>query len=82
MTSDRLARDYLRRAEARRKALDTLMASGAYADVVRESQEVLELILNGLVPAFELFGEADAGRALEVVERLLGMYRRLLGEQG
>lgn len=47
MTSDRLARDYLRRAHARRKALDTLLASAAYADVVRESQEVVELILKG-----------------------------------
>jgi len=47
MTSDRLARDYLRRAQARRKALDAPMASVACADVVRESQEIVELILKG-----------------------------------
>lgn len=138
MTSDRLARDYLRRARARRRALDTLAAEAAYADVVRESQEVVELVLKGalrfigvdppkrhdvratiarfverlpeewrmamheieaasaelardrahafygdedqLVPASELFGEADARRALGVVDRLLAMYARLLGE--
>jgi HEPN domain-containing protein len=138
VTSDRLARDYLRRAQARRKALDTLLASAAYADAVREAQEVVELILKGtlrfigvdppkrhdvravlarffdrlppewrqtmddlgeastelarerahafygdedeLIPASELFGEGDARRALAVVDRLLGMYERLLGE--
>ena len=47
MTSDRLARDYLRRARARRRALDTLLVEAAHADVVRESQEV---DLNILLP--------------------------------
>jgi len=118
--------------------LDVLLASAAYADVVREAQEVVELVLKGtlrfigvdppkrhdvrsvlarffdrlpvewrqamqeigeasaelaeerahafygdeeeLVPASELFGEGDATRALTVVDRLLVMYERLLGE--
>ena len=47
MTSDRLARNYLRRARARRRALDTLLEERAFADVVRESQEVVELLLKG-----------------------------------
>lgn len=47
MTSDRLARSYLRRARARRLALDTLTEQEAFADVVRESQEVVELLLKG-----------------------------------
>ena len=139
MTSDRLARDYLRRVRARRLALDTLLGAAAHADVVRESQEVVELILKGalrsvgvdppkrhdvratlvrflarlppdwqaamtdieqasselardrahafygdeeqLIPASDLFAEADARRALAVVDRLLGLYERLVGER-
>ena len=42
-----MARDYLRRAQARRKALDTLFAAAAYPDVVRESQDIAELVLKG-----------------------------------
>jgi hypothetical protein len=138
VTSDRLARDYLRRARARRRALDTLLVEAAHADVVRESQEVVELILKGalrfigvdppkrhdvrgvlvrflerfpaewrdalseieedstelvqdrarafygdeedMVPASDLFSETEARRALAVVDRLLGMYERLLTE--
>ena len=34
------------------------------------------------VPASELFGEADARRALGVVDRLLALYERLLAETG
>jgi HEPN domain-containing protein len=140
VTSDRLARDYLRRARARRRALDTLLAEAAHADVVRESQEVVELVLKGalrfigvdppkrhdvretlarfmgrlpgewraamaeieeaaaelardrahafygdeeaLVPASELFVEADARAALAVVDRLLALYERLLATTG
>jgi len=138
VTSAELARDYLRRAEARRLALDTLMASSAHPDVVREGHDVVELVLKGAlrlvgvdppkrhdvhlvatrfidrfpgewraaldelrtdldqlaqergpafygdeaagVPASELFGEEDARRAMAVVDRLLDLYRRLLGE--
>jgi hypothetical protein len=116
------------------------MTAGAHADVVRESQEVVELVLKGalrfigvdppkrhdvraavatyldrlppewrraidelgeattelvqerahafygdeedLVPASELFDAKDAGRALGVVDRLLGLYERLVGGVG
>lgn len=34
-----------------------------------------------LIPASELFGQADARRAVELVDRLLGMYERLLEER-
>lgn len=140
MTSDEMARDYLRRAQARREALDTLFASASYPDVVRESQDIAELVLKGAlrfvgvdppkrhdthkvlarfigrfprewkesidelraslnrlaeergpafygddergVPASDLFDEADARRAMSVADRLLDLYRRLLGETG
>jgi len=135
-----MARDYLRRAQARRTALDTLFASASYPDVVRESQDIAELVLKGAlrfvgvdppkrhdahkvlarfigrfphewreaavemeasldqlaedrgpafygddergVPASDLFGEADAHRAMAVADRFLDLYRRLLGETG
>lgn len=138
MTSDAIARDYLARARVRRTALHALMNAGGYPDVVRQSQEVVELVLKGAlrfigvdppkrhdvhramagfvdrlpaewrdtlgelheilgrlaadrapafygdeahdVPASALFGEADARRALEVAERLLDLYARLVGE--
>ena len=46
-----LARDHLRRATARLAALDVLYAAESWPDVVRESQEVVELILKGLLRA-------------------------------
>ena len=46
-----LAADHLRRAGARLRALDVLFESGSWADVVRESQEVVELALKGLLRA-------------------------------
>jgi HEPN domain-containing protein len=46
-----LASDHLRRAGARLRALDVLFDSGSWADVVRESQEVVELALKGLLRA-------------------------------
>ena len=118
--------------------LDGLLALHLYADVVRESQDIVELILKGAlrfvgveppkrhdvhdavgrfvdrfpgewrgaleelramlddlaqdrvsafygdeehdVPASDLFGEDDARRAMMVVDRLLELYGRLLGE--
>jgi hypothetical protein len=44
-----LASDHLRRAEARLRALDVLFEAESWADVVRESQEVVELALKGLL---------------------------------
>lgn len=49
MNTKRLALDYLRRARVRRRALEVLVAEGAYADVVREAQEILELVLKGVL---------------------------------
>lgn len=49
MRNPDLARDYLRRARVRLDALDVLFEAGSWADVVRESQEVVELTLKGLL---------------------------------
>jgi HEPN domain-containing protein len=46
-----LGRDYVRRASARLHALDALFEAESWADVVRESQEVVELTLKGLLLA-------------------------------
>jgi HEPN domain-containing protein len=45
----KLAFDYLERAKKRQVVLDALLAEQAYADVVREAQEALELILKGVL---------------------------------
>jgi HEPN domain-containing protein len=70
MTSDRFARDYLRRAQARRRALDTLLDSEAYPDAVRESQDLVELVLKR---ALRLVGVEPPKRhdVHSVVERFL-----------
>jgi len=44
-----LARDYLRRARVRLDALEVLFGAESWADVVRESQEIVELALKGLL---------------------------------
>ncbi len=49
MRSSALARDYVWRARVRLEALDVLFAAESWADVVRESQEVVELALKGLL---------------------------------
>ncbi len=49
MRNRALARDYLRRARIRLDALDVLFDAESWADVVRESQEVVELALKGLL---------------------------------
>jgi len=51
MRNQDLARDQLRRAAARLAALDVLYAAASWPDVVRESQEVVELALKGLLRA-------------------------------
>lgn len=49
MRNRELAQDYIRRAEIRLKALETLFQEKGFADVVRESQEVVELSLKALL---------------------------------
>jgi HEPN domain-containing protein len=51
MQSPELARDYVKRAGVRVQALAVLYAAESWADVVRESQEVVELALKGLLRA-------------------------------
>ena len=50
----KLVKDYLTRSEKRIRALEFLKSEGDYADVVRESQEVVELLLKALIMAFGL----------------------------
>ncbi len=54
MENRKLAEDYLKRAELRLKALDTLYQGKGWADVVRESQEVVELALKALLRFFRI----------------------------
>lgn len=49
MNNELLYKDYLLRAAGRLKAVETLFSEGLWADVVRESQEVVELSLKGLL---------------------------------
>jgi hypothetical protein len=49
VTQDELARSYLTKATARLRVLDVLMEAGAWSDVVRESQELVELALKAVL---------------------------------
>lgn len=49
MTVDELARSYFLRCRKRRVALDALFGVEAYADIMREAQELVELGLKGLL---------------------------------
>ena len=51
MKNRELAADYVRRAQVRVKAIQVLFDAGSWADVVRESQEAVELALKGLLRA-------------------------------
>ncbi|MGC8650717.1 MAG: HEPN domain-containing protein [Hydrogenobaculum sp.] len=54
MQRHRLVKDYLIRSEKRLKALEFLKSEQDYADVVREAQEVVELLLKALIMAYGL----------------------------
>ncbi len=47
--SKQLAADYFHRAKGRRQVLDVLITAGLHADAVREAQELVELVLKGLL---------------------------------
>lgn len=49
MQNTSLVADYLKRCQARLKGIDALYGESAWADVVRESQEVVELALKALL---------------------------------
>jgi HEPN domain-containing protein len=49
MRNRELAADYVVRADIRLKAIDVLFEAASWADVVRESQEAVELALKGLL---------------------------------
>lgn len=51
MQNPDLARDYIRRAGIRLRTLDLLFEAESWADVVRESQEIVELSLKALLRA-------------------------------
>ena len=51
MRNRELAGDYVQRAAVRLRVVDVLFEAGSWADVVRESQEVVELALKGLLRA-------------------------------
>lgn len=68
-----LAADYVRRAGARLAALDVLYEAASWADVVRESQEAVELALKGLLRACGV----DPPRLHDVSDVLLAERDRL-----
>lgn len=68
-----LAADYVRRAEVRLRAIEVLFAAASWADVVRESQEVVELALKGLLRSCAV----EAPRIHDVSEVLLAERARL-----
>ena len=68
-----LATDYVRRATVRLDALDVLYRAGSWADVVRESQEAVELALKGLLRSCGI----DPPRIHDVSEVLLNEQERL-----
>lgn len=73
MRNRALAADYVGRAAARLRALDVLFEAQSWADVVRESQEVVELALKGLLRA----SGVDPPRIHDVSDVLIAERERL-----
>ena len=73
MRNQDLAKDYIRRAAGRLRALDVLYEDGHWADVVREAQEVVELALKAGLRAHGV----DPPRLHDVSDVLLAERDRL-----
>lgn len=73
MFNDALASDYLKRAGARLRALETLMAARSWPDVVCEAQEIVEITLKALLRACRI----EAPRIHDVSPILLDNRDRL-----
>ena len=71
-----LASDHVRRAGARLRALDVLFEGRSWADVVRESQEIVELALKGVLRACGV----EPPRIHDVADVLLAEQSRLPAE--
>lgn len=73
MRNPDLAQDYIRRCELRLFALETLYQHHAWADVVREAQEVVELALKALLrhSGIEFPRTHDVSGVLEAEQGLL-----------
>ncbi|MDE0101525.1 MAG: HEPN domain-containing protein [Bryobacterales bacterium] len=74
MRNRSLAGDYVRRATIRMRAVEVLFDAGSWADVVRESQEVVELALKGLLRSVGV----DAPRVVHDVSSVLESERSRL----
>ncbi len=75
MRNTELAADYIWRATVRLRAVDVLFEAGSWADVVRESQEVVELALKALLRSVGI----DPPRIHDVSEVLVTERERLPG---
>ena len=73
MRNPDLARDYIGRARVRLRALDVLFEGESWADVVRESQEIVELTLKALLRSCGI----DPPRVHDVSDVLLAERGRL-----
>lgn len=73
MTSDRLTKSYLEKAAVRIKALKFLHDQGGFSDVIRESQECVELLLKAVLRhiGVEIPKVHDVGRTLREHQSLL-----------
>jgi len=76
MRNPDLAADYIRRARVRLRALDVLFEGESWPDVVRESQEVVELALKALLRSCGV----DPPRVHDVSDVLLAERDRLPSE--
>jgi HEPN domain-containing protein len=76
MRNRELAVDYVERGGVRLRAIDVLFDASSWADVVRASQEVVELVLKGLLWSCAV----EAPRIHDVSEVLLAERERLPAE--
>lgn len=75
MRNTDLAADYIWRATVRLRAVDVLFEAGSWADVVRESQEIVELTLKALLRSMGI----DPPRIHDVSDVLVAERERLPG---
>ncbi len=76
MQNPDLAKDYIRRSKVRLQAVDLLFEAESWADVVRESQEIVELSLKALLRARGI----EPPRVHDVSDVLLAERDRMPGE--